>query len=226
MENQNVAATAGRIAEDGFQTGDERSIGVIGFEGTIERLHRIAAPAHLHHGRIVEVLGERLHVDRRAGDDHLEIATAGQQTLQIAEDEINVQAAFVGFVDDDALVAAQTSVALDFVQQQPIRHHLHDGVGGGLVRKAHGIADFSAQLHAKFLGDACRDGTRRHPPGLRVGDGAEAADAGGKAGFRELRGLARAGLAGDHQHLMAAQQIDDLVDARGDGKLRGKVGDG
>ena len=81
-------------------------IGVVGFEGTVDGLHRIAAPAHLHHRRIVEVLGERLDVDRRAGDDHLEIATAGQQTLQVTEDEIDIQAAFVGFVDDDALVTA------------------------------------------------------------------------------------------------------------------------
>ena len=50
---------------------------------------------------------ETLRVDGRGGDDDLQIRALRQDALEVAEDEVNVQAAFVRFVNDEGGVAAQ-----------------------------------------------------------------------------------------------------------------------
>jgi hypothetical protein len=67
---------------------------------------------HLDHGGVVEVLAEPGGVDRRRGDDDLEVGAPRQQLLEVAEQEVDVEAALVGLVDDDRVVAAQIPVAL------------------------------------------------------------------------------------------------------------------
>ncbi|MNJ58032.1 hypothetical protein D3C77_536470 [compost metagenome] len=52
--------------------------------------HRVGAARHLDDRRIVEVLGEALKIDGRRGDDDLEVGTAWQQSLQIAEQKVDV----------------------------------------------------------------------------------------------------------------------------------------
>ena len=47
----------------------------------------------------------RSRVDRRRGDDDLEVGAARQQLLEVAEDEVDVEAALVRLVDDDRVVA-------------------------------------------------------------------------------------------------------------------------
>ncbi len=65
----------GLVADDrlallvGLGEGDQRAVA---------DLDRVGAAGHLDHGR-VEVLGEPLHVDRRAGDDQLEVGALRQQ---------------------------------------------------------------------------------------------------------------------------------------------------
>src|SRR6476469_5265275 len=60
-----------------------------------------------------EVRGEALRLDGRRRDDHLEVGTARQQLTQIAEQEVDVEAALVCLVEDQRVVAQQPSVALD-----------------------------------------------------------------------------------------------------------------
>src|SRR3546814_19734881 len=59
------------------------------------------------HRRAAEVCGEALGVDGGRGDDHLQVAAPLQQLLQVAEQEIDVEAALVGLVDDDGVVGRQ-----------------------------------------------------------------------------------------------------------------------
>jgi hypothetical protein len=58
-------------------------------------------------GAPVEVLGEALRVDGGGGDDQLQVRALGQQLLQIAEQEVDVEAALVGLVDDQRVVFVQ-----------------------------------------------------------------------------------------------------------------------
>jgi len=52
------------------------------------------------------VTREAFGVDGRRRDDDLQVRTARQQLLQVTEQEVDVQTAFVRFVDDDGVVGA------------------------------------------------------------------------------------------------------------------------
>src|SRR3546814_11324343 len=78
---------------------------------------------------------------------------------EVAEQEVDVEAALVGLVDDDDLVGPQHAVALHLGEEDAVGHHLDECVGPDAVveanRVAHGLADLPAALLADPL---------RHPP--------------------------------------------------------------
>ena len=121
-----------------------------------------------------EVRGEPLGVDGGAGDDHLEVRAPRQQPLEVAEDEVDVEAALVGLVDDQGVVAAQVAVALQLGQQDAVGHHLDPALLGGAVGEPHLVADGLTQLGAELLGDPLGHAARRDPARLGVADQAAA----------------------------------------------------
>ena len=139
-----------------------------------------------------------------------------QQLLEVAEQEVDVEAALVRLVDDHRVVARQPAVGLDLRQQDAVGHELDRGLLADVVVEAHLVADRAAERHLQLLRDAPRDRARRDPPRLRAADHAGRAAPGGQAQLRQLRGLARAGLAGDHDHLVRADQLDDAFGLRRD----------
>ena len=71
-------------------------------------LDRVRAAGHLaRSARPSKCVGEPLRVDRRRGDDDLQVRALGQQLLEVAEQEVDVEAALVGLVDDDRVVRRQ-----------------------------------------------------------------------------------------------------------------------
>ena len=109
-------------------------------------------------------------VDGRRRDDELEVGAAGQQVREVAEQEVDVEAALVGLVDDDRVVAAQQAVALQLGQQDAVGHELDQRVLADLVGEAHRVADEVAELGAQLLGDAGGHRAGRQPAGLGVPD--------------------------------------------------------
>ncbi|KWV87240.1 hypothetical protein PFLmoz3_03088 [Pseudomonas fluorescens] len=110
-------------------------------EWAIPGVHREGTARHLDNRRIVEVLGKALQVDGGRGDDDFQVGATRQQGLEVAEQEVDVQAAFVGFVDDDRVVALEVAVVLGFGQQDAVGHQLDQGVGVTLVFEAHLVTD-------------------------------------------------------------------------------------
>ena len=55
-------------------------------------LDRVRAAAHLDDRRVVEVRGEALRIDRRGRDDDLQVRPPRQDPLEVAEQEVDVQA--------------------------------------------------------------------------------------------------------------------------------------
>ena len=163
-----------------------------------------------------EVLGKAGGVDRGAGDDHLQIGTLRQELLQVAEDEVDVEAALVGLVDDQRVVAAQHPVALDLGEQDAVGHHLDERGVADLVGEADGVADVVAELRSEFLGDPLGDRAGGDPPGLRVPDHPVDTPAGLEAQLGQLGALAGSGLAGDDHHLVVADRRQQLVAPLGD----------
>ncbi|MNT64026.1 hypothetical protein D3C72_2018920 [compost metagenome] len=85
-----------------------------------------------------------LRIDSRRSDDDFEIRALWQQFTQVTQDEIDVQAAFVRFIDNQRVVLHQQPVLLDFRQQDPVGHQLDQGVFADLIVKAHLITDAAA----------------------------------------------------------------------------------
>ena len=129
-------------------------------------------------------------------------------------------------VDDYRVVLHEVAVALDLGEQDSIGHHLDAGVDTDLVVEPHLVADGVADLGAELLGDAFGDRPRRDASGLGVADPPAAsgrlvppAPSGLETQLGELCALARAGLAGDDQHLVRADRCDEVVTALTDREL-------
>ena len=199
-------------------------------EGAVADLHRVRAARYLDDRRRLdqatrpggalpraEMARETVRIDRRRRDDDLQVRARGQQARQVTQDEVDVQAALVGLVDDERVVAAQHRIRLDFRQQNAVRHELDEGRGADLVRETHLVADHLAPLAAhglaELVGDAVRDRARRQPARLGVPDHPGDAAAQLHADLRQLRRLARAGLARHDDHLVVADGACDLVAA-------------
>jgi hypothetical protein len=129
------------------------------------------------------VLGEAGGVDRGAGDDHLQVGTLREQLPEVAEDEVDVEAALVGLVDDQRVVATQHPVALDLGEQDAVGHHLDERRLADLVGEAHRVADVVAQLRPDLLGHPLGDRAGGDPAGLGVADHPVDAAAGSRHSF-------------------------------------------
>ena len=101
---------------------------------------RIQPARYLDYGSIAKMRGETLRIDRGGGDDELEISAPGQQLLEIAEQEIDIEAALVRFIDNDRIVCQQLRIALGFCQQDAVGHELDVRIRTHLIGKAHLVA--------------------------------------------------------------------------------------
>ncbi len=181
---------------------------------SVADLHRKGPAGDLDHGRVAEVAGEALRVDGRRRDDHFEVGSAWQELLQVAEDEVDVEAAFVGFIDDQCVVLVQRPICLDLGQQDAVGHQFDQTVPADLVGEPHLVADDPARLpvgFAQLRRDPLRHRARSQPARLGVTDQAAYASSQLKANFRQLCGLSGAGLTGEDHNLMVADRGEDVV---------------
>ena len=218
------SATASPMASISSRSGS--GLGVVGVDdGPVADLDGVRAAAHLDDTGSVEVRGEPLGVDRRRGDDDLEVGAAGEQLREVAEDEVDVEAALVGLVDDQRVVAREGPVAGQLGEQDAVGHQLDQGVLADLVGEPDLVARRSSPSSVPSS-SAIRSATRARgqPPRLGVADHAGDAAAQVEADLGDLRGLTRAGLAGDDHDLVVADRGGDVVAAGGDGQGRG-IGD-
>ena len=210
QEHEQVAGPLAHQLPDGVDDG----LGLVAVvalvlaDRPVADLHRVRASGHLHHRRVAEVRREARGVDGGRGDDHLQIGPLRQQLAEVAEEEVDVEAALVGLVDDQHLVGAEVAVALDLGEQDAVGHHLDEGVLADAVVEADGEADRIPDLGAELLGDALRHRPGGQPPGLRVTDEAAHTEAELEAQLRQLRALARSRLAGDDHHLVVADRLE------------------
>ena len=197
-------------------------------EGAVADVDGIGPPRHLD-DRCAEVGGEAVDVDGGAGDDHLQVGPPGKQPPEVAQQEVDVEAALVGLVDDDRVVLAEVTVALQLGQQDAVGHQLDPARLARAVGEPHLVADDVAQLGAQLLGDPLGHRAGRDPSRLRVADqttpvgGARAASE-LEADLGELRRLPRPGLPRDDHDLVVANGRRDVVTACGDRELGG-IGD-
>ncbi len=174
-----------------------------------------------------EVPGEPLGVDGRRRDDQLQVGASRQQSPEVAEQEVDVEAPLVGLVDDDRVVAAELPVALELGEQDAVGHHLDPGVARRAIGEAHLVADLGAELRLQLRGQALGDRAGGDPSRLGVPDQAPATALSAaqlEADLRQLRGLPRAGLAGHDHDLVIPDRGGDVVAPAADRQL-GREGD-
>jgi hypothetical protein len=160
-----------------------------------------------------------LGVDGGRRDDHLEVGAAGQEPLEIPEQEVDVQRPLVSLVDDDGVVTGELAIALRLGEQDAVGHQLDARAVAGLVAEADLAPDDPAQGRAELLGDAGGDAAGGEATGLRVADHPSAPATERQADLGQLRGLSRARLAADDADLMVADGRGDLLAAADDGEI-------
>jgi hypothetical protein len=117
----------------------------------------------------------------------------------------------VGFVDQYRVVLSQQRIGLGFGEQDAVGHQLDVGGRRDFVGEADLEADMAAEFRVQLLRDARRRGPRRNPARLGVADQTVEAAPDFEADLRQLRGLARAGLAADDDHLVALDCLADFL---------------
>ncbi len=198
---------------------DALGLVVLLVERAVADLDGVGAAGDLDDRGVVEVAGEPLGVDGGAGDDDLEVGALGQELLQIAEDEVDVEAALVRLVDDQRVVLLQQPVGLQLGQQDAVGHQLDQRAVARLVVEADLVADGLAELGAELLGDALGHGAGGDAARLGVADQAADATAELQADLGDLGGLAGPGLTGDDHDLVVADRREDVVAPLGDGQV-------
>ena len=193
-------------------------VGPILVERAVARLDGIESAGDLDDGRAVEVLAEAFGIQRGRGDDHLQIAPSRQHRLQVAKQKVDVERSLVRLVDQDRVVLAQERIGLRLGEQDAVGHQLDVAFRRSLVREADLVADITAQLGFKFLGDTRRGGARGDAPRLGVADQALEAATEFEADLRQLCRFARAGLAADDDDLVLLNRRRDLGAAHVDGQ--------
>ena len=175
---------------------------------------------------IGEVFRECLGVDRGRGDDELEIRALWQQLLEVAQQEVDVQAALVGLIDDERVIIAQFAIALNLVEQYAVCHQL-DGRGRADVvveadLVAHQRLVFLAGF-AQLVGNTVGHTAGSEASGLGMANYLTAAAPQLQAHFRNLGGLTGTRFASDDDHLVLADGPHDLFPAFADRQLLGEV---
>lgn len=188
-------------------------------EGRVDDLDGERAALDLDDGGVVEGGAEGGGVDRGGRDDDLQLGAFVAERAEVAEEEVDVERALVGLVDDDGVVFAEERVALDLGEEHAVGEEFDDGVAGCAVIEADLAADLAAPGDVEFVGDAAGDGQGGDPARLGAGDAALGAAAGGEAEFGDLGGFAGAGFAGENEDGVILKSGGDFLGARGDGEF-------
>ena len=204
------------------------------FKGAVAQLHRVGAARHHDHRRWAlgrgKVLGKPIGIDGGRGDDDFQIGAARQNLPQIAEQKINVQAAFMRLVDDQGVVGQQQGVGLRLGQQNAIGHQLDRGARAQAVLEANFVTHHLAQGGLQLVGNAPRDRGGRNPAGLGVANHARflarwrvaSATAQRQRHLGQLGGFARTGFAANDHHRVLGDGGHDVFAPQGDGQFGGE----
>ena len=144
-ENEHVAGTFTREFVHGVGNGVGQFFGVAVFVGlgrrTVAHFDGIHSAGNHQDRRVVEVLAEALRVDSGAGDDDFQIGPAREELFEVAQEEVDVEGALVGLVDDDGAVVAELRIGGELGEEDAVGHDLDARVAAGLVLEADFEAD-------------------------------------------------------------------------------------
>ncbi len=240
QEDQNVAALGAAVPQLVHGIGHSVvEVKVFLFlKRAVAHLHRVGTARHHDHRRgavwACKVLGETIRIDGGRGDHHLQIWPLGQDLLEVAQQEVNVQAALVGLVNDQRVVGFEQRIGLRLSQQNTVGHQLDRGIFLQRVLKTHLVAHQIAQRGVQLFGNALGDRAGRNTARLRVANQVAAHVAVGighlidlappqrQRNLGQLRGFSRAGFTTDNDDLVLVHRLHDFFTAAGYGQGLGE----
>src|SRR5581483_8716473 len=89
---------------------------------------------------------------------------------QVTEQEIDVEAALVSFIQDERVVTEKPPVSLNFREQDAVRHQLDQRAITHPVVEPDRVADDVLERAPYLVGDSLRDRASSQPPGLGMPD--------------------------------------------------------
>ena len=98
------------------------------------------------------------------------MVTAFVDVFEETETEVDVEAAFVGFVDHNDRVLSEERVKLDFAEQNAVRHKGDVGAGGGDILKTNVVTNLITNFRFHHTGDAAGDACGGDAAGLSDSD--------------------------------------------------------
>ena len=98
------------------------------FQRPVADLDRVHPAGDLDDRSAAESPRELFDVDGRRGDDELEAGPPLEKQTQVPQQEIDVEAAFVGFVEDDGVVLEEIGIAADLAEQHAVGDQLDQGL--------------------------------------------------------------------------------------------------
>ena len=153
------------------------------------------------------------------GNDDPQITTFFEEQFQVAEKKVDIQAALMDFIQNNAVVLQQQGIGACFRQKNTIRHKLDYGVIGGMVIKPDFVPHFAAVCHAGFC---CKTGGKsgcRQTPRLGTADPACPPETFQQRRFRKLGRFAGTRGAADNDNLIFFQGSPDGRDLFRDGQV-------
>ena len=164
------------------------------------------------------MLRKPLRLNRRRRDDDFQIRPLDCELLHVAQQKIDVEAAFVCFVDDQRVVFPQPAIAMRFSKQYSVGHHFHKGTVIGVIVETNLVTDRMRAGLLQLMRQPCGQRACGDPARLGAADHAVNTAPEFKAYFRQLGGLARAGFAAEDNDLIFLDECSDFGAALGNGQ--------
>ena len=185
------------------------------FVGAIAELDRIGSPFDMDDGDAAKVVGEAFGGDGGRGDNQLQVRPARQQTLQIADKEVDIQRPFVRLIKDDGVILPQHAVGGDLCQQNAVGHQLDQAAGRDLIGKTDLEPHQCPDMRIQFIGNAFGHRPRCDAAWLGVADHALNPAPELQAYLGNLRRLARTGRPAKDDDLIVGNRPGDLARLHG-----------
>ncbi|CAH0222388.1 hypothetical protein SRABI106_01993 [Rahnella aquatilis] len=176
----------------------------------ITHVNRIRPAGNFNDRCMIKMTREPLRIDSRRGNNDFQVGAFWQQLTQVTEDKVDIQAAFMRFIDDQRVVLHQHAILLDLRQQNTVGHQLNEGVFTDLIVKANFITDRVTERGIQLIGNTVGHSTRRQTSRLSMTNHAFNPATEFHTDFRDLCGFTGAGFTCDNHYLVIADSVIDV----------------
>ena len=158
----------------------------------------------------LKMVGKPLGIDCGRSDDDFQVAPPSCQSVQVTQQEIDVERPFVGFVNDNRVVLIEPPIMLGLGEQNPIRHQLDVRLRRSRICKSDFESDFASHGDIQFFGDSRSNGPGCNPAGLSMTNQSFNAASQFQADLGKLRRFSGSRFAAENDHLVITNDFGNF----------------